>query len=173
MVVERPVNPERLMHFAHGCSAVLGDLYEDEEKNEIVFMFRPTPRMRWKDKIEDGEYDEIYGWIVKRYPKDLCWCLDHSPDFQTWFLFCDYKGNPMDFTKKINQELLKKSQAYRNEAKILGNLMKVRFNKLAKIVKHPEEFKSELIDEMMKQKKAVSTASEDLLSGKSKGDTGE
>lgn len=165
MVVEKPINPERTIIFADGCFAVLGDLYEDEEKNETVFMFRPTPRMRWKNKIEDEEYDEIYDWIVKRYPSDLCICLDPSPDYQTWLIFCDYKKNPCDLTKKINQELLNKSKAYRNEAKVLDTLMKVRFNKLIKIVKHSEEFKSELIEEMIKQKKAVSTGIEDTSQG--------
>jgi hypothetical protein len=164
-LVDKPVNPERTIIFADGCFAVLGDLYEDEEKNETVFMFRPTPRMRWKNKIEDKEYDEVYDWIVKRYATDLCICLDASPDYQTWLLFCNYRGVECNLTKKIDQELLKKVEAYRNESKVLSNLMKIRFNKLNKIVKHSEEFKTELIEEMIKQKKAVSSGIEDLDKG--------
>lgn len=173
MVVDKPVNPERTIIFADGCFAVLGDLYEDEETNETIFMFKPTPRMRWKNKIEDSQYDEVYDWIVKRYPTDLCFPLDMSPDYQTWFLFCNYHGKVIDFTKKINQELLKKANAYREEAKILTNLMKIRFNKLNKIVKHSEEFKTELMEEMAKQKKVVSSPTEDLLSKGSTGGTNE
>lgn len=154
---DKPTETERTVLFGNGCQAELGGCYENAKDNKMVFMFRPTAYMRWKENIGDDQYDKTWWWIKKSYPKDLCVCLDYSYEFMKWLLFCDYWGNKCDLTQKINQELLAKLQGMKSEKDAWQTLATVLPLKLRKAIAYPEEAVDSLLERFARQKKVIGT----------------
>jgi len=154
-MVERPVSTEKLLVFGDLCLAVLGDVRTNVLDHKVTFIFRPTDYMRWKHNIKDEDYDETLFWIKKSYDMRYCVCIDPNPDFQRWFLACDYYGNPTDMTKMLDQNLLADNESLVKERDALSKqlvLLRLKFNE---IIKYPEEWKTEFLEELEKQKKVL------------------
>lgn len=156
-MVDKPQEQERTIVFGNGNLAELGDCAVNYEKDTVAFVFRPSPKMRWRDNISDDDYDIRTNWIKKTYPRKYCQCTDPSPDFQTWILFCDYYGKPTDLTEKINQELLAKNMSQRNEILTWKKIALLGQLDTLKAINFPEERKTKMLEEMKKQKDVIGT----------------
>lgn len=155
MVDQTPQQQERRIVFANFSIAVLADCKVNEKEDTITFSFRPTYSMKVRDQIDDKDFDETSGLIFRKYPRALCECKDPSPETQTWFLYCDYHGNKLDITKRINQGLLIRNEYLQKENDALKKQASIGMMDIMHIINFPEENKLKMIEQIGKVKSVL------------------
>jgi len=156
-MIDRPIEQSRTLIFGNGSFAEFGDCRENNKEGTITFTFRPSEAMRWRDRIPDEDYDEKNNWIKKTYDRDLTEPLDLSPDFQTWMLFCDYRGEECKISERIDLALLARVKSLRTEKEAYKMSATLLPMTMIRMIKYPEEARTKLLKSMKEQNKALNT----------------
>jgi len=115
---ERIPEPQRSYNFIIFLDGNIAGYKSDElnyKTGKRKFTFKPTDDMRYFEKIQDFEFNQETGLIEKEYDDNLCINRSRSARSIKWFLFCDWKGNPINVFEKMNIKLLTQNRAFRRE----------------------------------------------------------
>lgn len=153
--IPKPINREGILIFGDGDMALFGDIQTSTREGFSMLIFRPLDKMKWAKQIQDWEYDKYDRWIKRLYRSDLIIPLNNSPDFPTWLLLCDYRGNEDTAAIKVfgkNLEVIR-------DLKISNTTWKIKLNRVRNIetqaALHPEANEIKIIETAGRWAKAL------------------
>jgi len=167
VVIPKPPNINDWLVWGNFVESVLLDfkpnVYNEKEKRyEIEIEHRPSNLMQFVHQIDwnkEKDYNKATHRLVSRFPMTMVGDTVSRIGGGTYvFMLCDYHGNPTNIIERINKSLLQKYESLRKEVITLNALLIREKQRTLQIVKHPEEFQKEFIQQLRDLKKATGPA---------------
>lgn len=140
--IQKPLTREGIIIFGDGDESSLISVGNSTYEGYLYFKMRPTPQMRWKKQIPEGDFHPDDRTLNKIYKKDLCIQLSFDPDFPMWLILCDYYAHEdtplMDSLVHCTQSIKKNRDLIKENKYLYATINSIR-RQMRRKAEHPTE----------------------------------